>query len=141
MGKKIALGQGLAAVATAVVPEPLSLEEKVSLLTKQVEDLTKAFNAVNRVQLKERRHQDAHDNNPLQSLNKDSIPVGLSLVGTSTRGGTHVLTVYADGYYIGSLKYDSLSAAAEAASGVRRSGWTYWKMPDGRTVKEAFGKV
>ena len=43
-----------------------------------------------------------------------------------------------DGYYIDNVKYYSLSAAAEAVSGVRRSGWTFWKLVDGTTVKEAF---
>ena len=52
----------------------------------------------------------------------------------------YVLSIKHDRYYIGTTGYDSLSSAAEAASGVRRSGWTFWKMPDGRTVKEAYGK-
>jgi len=141
MGKKIALGTAVESVGTGVVSEPLTLEEKVAALTKQVEELTKAFHTVNSVRLKDKRQQEVYDSIPLQHANKDGVPIGLSLVGISMRGGIHVLTVNADGYYIGATRYDSLSAAAEAASGVRRSGWTYWKLPDGRTAKEAFGKV
>lgn len=141
MGKRIALGTGADQPATAVATQPLTLEEKVELLTQQVEQLTKAFHAVNSVRLKDKRQQEINDSFPLQHANKDGIPIGLSLVGVSMRGGIHVLTVNSDGYYIGLNRYDSLSAAAEAASGVRRSGWTYWKLNDGRTAKEAFGKV
>ena len=73
-------------------------------------------------------------------INKDDLPVGLSLTGTSMRGGFQVLDIKEDGYYIGPYRYDSLSSAAEAVSGVRRSGWTFWRLSDGRTIKEAFGK-
>jgi hypothetical protein len=140
MGEKIALGAVMSGSGTAIVSEPITLEEKVSALQRQVEDLIKTFHIVNSARVKDKRQQEIYDNPGFANANKDGIPIGLSLMGTSIKGGIHVLTVNADGYYIGITKYDSLSAAAEVVSGVRRSGWTYWKLLDGRTIKEAFGK-
>ena len=140
MGQKIALGVAMTGSGVATVGESMTLEEKVTALQRQVEDLVKAFHVVNSVRIKDKRHQEMYDNPCFANANKDGIPIGISLMGTSVKGGVHVLTVNADGYYIGITKFDSLSAAAEVVSGVRRSGWTYWKLPDGRTIKEVFGK-
>jgi hypothetical protein len=141
MGKKIALGATTGTVNSAIIAQPLTLEEKVCILTRQVEELTKTFNSINNIRIKDKRQQEIYNEFQLHHANKDGIPIGLSLVGVSMRGGVHVLTVAADGYYIGTARYESLSSSAEASSGVRRSGWTYWKLPDGRTAKEAFGKL
>lgn len=140
MGAKVALGVNGSDTIKAVVSKPTTLEEKVKLLTLQIEELTKAFHALNSVHVKNRR-QELYDMFTDQHVNKDGIPIGTSLLGVSTRGGIHVLTIKGDKYYIGEQPFDSLSAAAEASSGVRRSGWTYWKLSDGRTVREAFGKT
>lgn len=139
MGAKIALGSAIPGTA-ATADEPRTLEEQVAVLRSQVDELVKAFHAVNSVRVKDKRRQEIYDAFPFTTANKDGIPIGLSLIGSSNNGGVHVLTVNADGYYIGITKYASLSAAAWASSGVRRSGWTFWRLPDGRTVKEAFGK-
>lgn len=141
MGMKIPLGAAVERVGRGVVGNPTTLEERVDALTQQVEELTKAFHAVNSVRVKDKRQAQMYNafmGN--QHANTDGIPIGTSLIGTSMRGGIHVLRVQTDGYYIGHTRHDSLSAAAEASSGVRRSGWTFWKLPDGRTAKEAFGK-
>jgi hypothetical protein len=140
MGEKIALGTAISSSSIAVAGEPATLEERVTVLQRQVEDLISAFHAVNSIRIKDKRQQESYDNPCSTNANKDGIPTGISLMGSSVKGGIHVLTVNPDGYYIGITKYDSLSAAAEAVSGVRRSGWTYWKMSDGRTIKEVFGK-
>lgn len=137
MGKKIALGSAFTD-STAIISDPISLEERVIVLQQQVEDLIKAFHMINGINTKNLRRRETQD--ITSNLNKDGIPIGISLMGASIKGGIRVLTVNNDGYYIGITKYDSLSAAAEAVSGVRRSGWTYWKIPDGRTIKEAYGK-
>ena len=137
MGKKIALGSAFTD-STAIISDSISLEERVIVLQQQVEDLIKAFHMINGINTKNLRRREIQD--ITSNLNKDGIPVGISLMGASIKGGIRVLTVNSDGYYIGITKYDSLSAAAEAVSGVRRSGWTYWKIPDGRTIKEAYGK-
>ena len=71
-------------------------------------------------------------------LNNDGIPIGTILLGT-TKDQTYLLIVDELGeYMVGYTKYTSLSAAAEAVSGVRRSGWTFWKLSDGTTAKESF---
>lgn len=140
MGEKIALGTVISSNGVAVVSEPLTLEEKVEALQQQVQELISAFHNINSIRIKDKRQQENYDNPCLVNANKDGIPIGVSLMGSSIKGGIHVLTVAPDGYYIGITKFDSLSAAAETVSGVRRSGWTYWKMTDGRTIKEVFGK-
>ena len=139
MGQKIELGKSHD-LGKAVLTEPTTINERVALLEDRITSLTKAFNAVNSAIVKDGRQQGEY-NLLGNKANKDGILIGVSLLGNSTRGGTHVLSVKHDRYYIGATGYDSLSAAAEAASGVRRSGWTYWKMPDGRTVKEVYGKA
>lgn len=73
------------------------------------------------------------------NVNRDGIPLNQNLIGT-TRGVPYVLTVRPDAYYVGVRPYPTLSAAAKAVSGVRRSGWIFWRLPDGRTAKEAFKK-
>lgn len=147
MGKKIALGTALEQVGTAIVEKPATLEERVAALQRHLEELTVAFHAVNSIRIKDKRQSEAQTIHSTPSMlpdnkntNYDGIPIGMSLLGISTRGGIHVLTVKTDGYYIGIRKFETLSAAAEFSSGVRRSGWTFWKLPDGRTLKEAFGR-
>lgn len=136
MGRKIELGKAHT-VGTGVVSKPQTINERINLLERSMKSLTQAFNAVNSAIVKDNRQQDIYDG----LLNKDGIPVETSLLGQSIRGGTYVLSVKHNKYYIGTAEYDSLSAAAEAASGVRRSGWTFWRIPDGRTVKEVYGKT
>ena len=138
MGQKIKLGK-THNIGAGIIAKPMTIEEKMTLLDDRLTNLTKAFNAINSAIVKDSRQQEEQDNKGAH-VNKDGIPIGVSLLGQSTRGGTHVLSIKHDGYYIGVTGYDSLSAAAEVASGVRRSGWTFWRMPDGRTVKEAYGK-
>jgi hypothetical protein len=138
MGNKVALG---AASPTQVITStPSSLQEEVESLRQQIEQLTAAFHVVNCLRVKDKRQQRKYDSGFDEFLNdnKDGLPDGIALIGTSERGGTQVLTVDGNQYRIGTAIFNSLSAAAEAASGVRRSGWTFWKLPDGRTVKEVF---
>lgn len=72
---------------------------------------------------------------------KDGVPINMCLVGISRKNDfPYILITKEDGYYIGNTKYNSLSAAAEAVSGCRRSGWTFWKTVDKQTLKEALGK-
>jgi hypothetical protein len=74
-------------------------------------------------------------------LNKDGIPIELVCIGeTEKQQFPLCMTVKADNYQVGLNNYLSVSAAAEAVSGVRRSGWAFWKLPDGRTLKEVFKK-
>lgn len=71
----------------------------------------------------------------------NKIPAGTHLVGF-TKGIPYFCSVGQDGFWVGITKYDSLSAAAEGVSGVRRSGWSFWKFSagqyEGKTVKEVY---
>lgn len=109
--------------------EPLTIEERLSVLEAKIESLIQ-----NRA---ERREEERIDPQPSPGVNKDGIPINLNFIGI-TRGVPYVLTVLPDAYYVGNRPYPSLSAAAKAVSGVRRSGWTFWKLPNGRTAKEVF---
>jgi len=125
--------------AQAVVATEATMEERIYALEKRINELTSMFNQINMLKMKEKRV--AQDLNlDKTGLNKDGIPINISLVGHSTKFGTRFLLVLEDGYVFAGQKYDSLSAAAEAASGVRRSGWTYWKTANELTVKEEYGR-
>jgi len=54
-----------------------------------------------------------------------------------------ICTVGQDGrYYVNDFPYDSLSsAAAGVGAPQRKSGWRFWKMLDGRPVKEVFKRT
>jgi hypothetical protein len=146
MGRRIALGTAFNQAGTVIIEKPATLEERVAALQRQLEELAAAFHAVNSIRIKDKRQSERTQRvTPsitlnTNSTNYDGIPIGTSLLGFSTRGGIDVLTVKIDGYYLGIRRFETLSAAAEASSGVRRSGWTYWKIHDGRTVKEVFGR-
>jgi hypothetical protein len=144
MTRKLALGEAhqLEEEGVGVAEKPVTLQERVEALENQVFELIAALNEFNRTRLKDKREQERFDEFAAQEVNKDGIPIGTILMGKTTKfGGLEVfLTVRSDGYYIGEKKQTSLSAAAENVSGVRRSGLVFWKLPDGRTVKEAFGK-
>jgi len=113
--------------------KPQSLEERVCMLETMVTNLLQ-INAGLLIDKPE-----GGDNAYDTSLNKDGIPFNLCFVGVDRTGFPRILTAREDGYYIGNIKYNSLSAAAEDVSGiVRKSGWVFWKLPDGRTAKEAF---
>lgn len=139
MGKRLVpLGAALMK-QEAVVPTTATIEERMHALEKRIAELTAMFNQVNMLRMKEKRAAEALQLDKT-GLNKDGIPINISLRGQSSRYGVTFLLVLEDGYALGGTRYDSLSAAAEAASGVRRSGWTYWKAASGRTVKEEYGK-
>jgi hypothetical protein len=137
MARKIPLGQALRSSATGLVLSKgkLTDKERITVLEQQVTHMQKMIQHL-KDSSKGGSNANAYDN-----LNKDGIPVGLECWGTTEKQPFLLcLTVNADYYTVGHTKYDSLSAAAEAVSGVRRSGWTFWKLHDGRTLKEAFKK-
>lgn len=73
-------------------------------------------------------------------VNKDGLPLKTSYIGiTSKSPYPYMLLVDIDGTYkVGNKEFTSLSSAAEFVSGVRRSGWTFWRLLDGRTIKEVY---
>lgn len=131
VAEQVALGRPIkrSGIVT-IAEEPESLEDKVAFLEAKVQMLIETMREPRKIEPSGVR----------VGYNFDGIPLGISLIGTSQKSGISVMTVHSDGYYLGLNRYDSLSAAAEEASGVRRSGWMFWKLPDGRTVKEACGR-
>ena len=114
-----------------------SLEQRVSFLTSSMDSMfTMVKNLGDKI--------DTNRNRDIEALiekkkreNKVEIPEGTILTGT-TKGLNYFMHIKEGGFYVGITRYESLSAAAEGVSGVRRSGWTFWKLPDGKNVKEVF---
>lgn len=110
-----------------IKPEKLSVENRLKLLEGQVSYMSAAISSF------------TNSKPEVEGANKDGVPVGTVAIGITEKSSfKFYLTVLESGYQVGVKTYDSLSAAAEAVSKVRRSGWTFWKLPDGRTLKEAF---
>jgi hypothetical protein len=121
-----ALGVGLKEKrAVGIIVQPVSLEERLGTLTKRVDELTKSFNAV---------HSSVVKNSHIPA----NIPPGTLLFGKSGKKEA-ILVVTETGFFIGQTRYNSLSAAAKIVSGIRRSGWAFWKTANGETAKKAFG--
>jgi len=137
MGEAVELGKAAKKSATGVAVKPQSMEDRITALENMIANIM-AVN-ISSQNKPGTRSSNAYENIP---TNKDSIPVGISMIGL-TRFGPRILTVGEDGsYYVGPTKYNSLSAAAEGESGiVRKSGWIFWKLADGRTAKEAFKRT
>lgn len=104
--------------------QPTTLEERLGTLSRRVDELTKSFNAM---------HGSIVKNNHIPV----SIPPGTLLFGKAGKKEA-ILVVTETGFFIGQTRYNSLSAAAKIVSGVRRSGWAFWKTANGRTAKEVF---
>ena len=118
---------------TALAVKPKTVDDRLTVLEKMVSKLMRA-----NVGLRGNKRRTDSNAYAKSVRNKDNIPIGISLIGL-TQFGPRILTVMEDGYYIGANQYGSLSAAAEAASGiVRKSGWVFWKLPNGQTIKEVF---
>jgi len=139
----VALGEDIEdVIEIAHEEEPVSLEDKISSIEKRIFNITSSMDSLFQM-VKELRDSSKADidkkvNEKIsESKEKAEIPEGTELVGTS-RGINYFCMVRSGGFFVGITKYASLSAAAEGVSGVRRSGWTFWKLPDGRTVKEAY---
>ena len=120
----------------ALDPGKLAAEERIFVLEEQMKHMQRVL-----CKLRKEAHGTSAPKPalPAGNMNKDGLPIGTTCFGATEKSPfLQYLTIEADGYVVGSLMFHSLSAAAEAMSGVRRSGWTYWKLLDGRTLKEAF---
>ena len=123
--KEIALGaESKGRHIVIAEPQPTTLEERIETLTGRVDELTKSFNAM---------HSSVIKDNHTPTV----IPPGTLLFGKCGKKEA-ILVVTENGFFIGETRYNSLSAAAKIVSGVRRSGWTFWKTANGRTAKEVF---
>jgi hypothetical protein len=132
MAQKIALGQAVqsSGVGIAVSKKELSDQERIDILEQQIGHMQKMIQSLKTKKIKE-----------VSNLNKDGVPINLECWGTTENSPyMQIMTTEIDGYRIGNFKYGSLSAAAQAVSGVRRSGWVFWKVPTGETLKELYKK-
>jgi hypothetical protein len=144
--KCVALGADIeeAELVEVLEEQPGNIDEEVAVLKNRVNHLTSAldsmFSMVKELQddvHQERDHTLTAVIEEKKKENKVEIPEGTVFTG-HTKGLSYFLQAKEGGFYVGITRYDSLSAAAEGVSGVRRSGWTFWKLPDGKTVKEVF---
>jgi len=125
-----------------VIPRPVNDHEEIQLINERIDHLTQSIDSLFSILKDIRNKTKGKKDFAIRSKIADnktglSIPEGTELMGT-THGVPYFLIAKSGKFYIGTREYPSLSAAAEGISGVRRSGWTFWKLPDGRTVKEAF---
>ena len=140
ISRSVALGKGVSRSGVGEIEQPKTIEEEVAMMKEKLQALTVAFYATIEKMGNEKSNLSKEDEVFFENTikNNDNIPIGTVLLGT-TKGLNYILIVGDLGEYIVGYKtYPSLSAAAEAVSGVRRSGWTFWKLPDGKTAKEVF---
>jgi hypothetical protein len=142
----VALGEDVAEaeMVEVVDNQPITDSEKIIVLEKRVFHLTNAldslFAMVKDIRDDANKESDSKINSVIEAKKKEKkveVPEGTVLTG-KTKDLSYFLQARDGGFYVGITRYDSLSAAAEGVSGVRRSGWTFWRLPDGKTVKEAF---
>jgi hypothetical protein len=139
--KEVALGKGLGSSGVARTVEPVTVEDRLDVLEERLKAMTIAFYSVKKIQ----KHKEVAAEIDEEVFgdtpkNSDGLPLNTALIG-ETKGTPYLLVVNDLGeYVVGYKKYPSLSAAAWDISGVRRSGWAFWKLPDGRTAKEVFKK-
>jgi hypothetical protein len=126
---EVGCGTGKAIQLNDVNEKVIALEEKLNLILNML-----IANGIG--DRKEEQFVPPEEEEKINT-NKDGLPVGMTLIA-STKGQVFVLSVSVDAYFIGQKAFPSLSAAATAVRGSRVSGWTFWHLPDGRTVKEAF---
>lgn len=133
--KTVALGKAPVRSGTAKAIKPRSVEDRLSALENMLVSILEITKGNAQIADKPDNNLNAYVGMP---RNKDGLPLNISLIG-STKFGPRILYVSEDGYYLGNDLYTSLSAAAEAASGIiRKSGWVFWKLPDGKSIKSTF---
>jgi len=135
MKSALALGKAPIKSGVAKAIKPRTVEDRLSAIENMLASIIE-INSKNMSTVDKQEEQlNAYEGIP---KNRDGIPLYISIIG-STKFGPRILYVGEDGYYLGNKRYLSLSAAAEATSGIiRKSGWVFWKLPDGRTLREAF---
>lgn len=139
----VALGEeGPEGEAAEVGLPPANDHERLEALEQQLNQIVLSLDSLFRMlkkirEIVEGKKDSAVNEKIKQVKSQNKIPEGTVLNGV-TRGVPYYLEVKDGSFFVGITKYETLSAAAEGVSGVRRSGWKFWKLPDGRTVKEVF---
>ena len=113
------------------------LNDKIIELTRELRTMHNIITAGNK-SIRENKKNEGLPNN--KNLNIDGLPIGMECWGYSEKSMFLVfMKVEEKSYKIGNKEYNSLSAAAEAVSGIRRSGWIFWKVGvNGKNLKELF---
>ena len=140
MKKRISLG-GTTTVDTPSNETNADLKLKLEEFTIKLDSMASMLRLIRKQATKKYKEQSGEEVIEEENLmNKDGIPLNTVYTGiTSKSPYPYILIVDGNGdYKIGEKSFDSLSMAAEFVSGVRRSGWTFWKTFDGRTIKEVF---
>lgn len=145
--KYVALGEeGPEVEMVEVGLQPQTQEEKINAIEIRVNQLTLSIDSLHSIMKKIRGRADAKKDyaisEKIEKTKSDmKVPEGTVLVGI-TRNVPYYCEVKSGAFYVGVTRYQTLSSAAEGVSGVRRSGWTFWKLSggkhDGKTVKEVF---
>lgn len=123
------------------IDKPMSTEEQLEDLKLKVDSMSQMFFMLRKLGLEKKEKENSEELDagaPL--INKDGIPINTCFVGyTKKSPHPYILVVNEKGQYmLGTKMFDSLSAAAEFVSGVRRSGWTFWCTLEGDTVKDIY---
>jgi len=145
--KYVALGEeGPEVEMVELGPQPQTQEEKINTMENRINQLALSIDSLHSIIKKLRDRASARKDyaisEKIEKTKSDmKIPEGTVLVGL-TRNVPYYCEVKNGAFYIGITRYPTLSAAAEGVSGVRRSGWTFWKLSggkhNGKTVKEIF---
>jgi hypothetical protein len=145
--KAVALGDDVHDVVVVDDLAPVSVETKLEyfeqILKQHTEALDNLFSVIKDIKRSNAPQPTVEKlDEELEKVKSSSkIPVGTTLVGI-TKGTPFWLAVKEDGFYVGIHKFNSLSAAAEKVSGVRRSGHAFWKFYEGKytgkSVKEVY---
>lgn len=143
----VALGDDIYDDGVEMEAEPHTVEQRLAYLEQICKQHTLSLDSIytiikNFQNSPENRQKIVDIDKQIDANRSDNkIPAGTQLVGV-TKGIPYFCTVNMDGFWVGITKYDSLSAAAQGVSGVRRSGWAFWRFStgqnEGRTVKEVY---
>lgn len=145
--KCVALGEEGPNIEMAEVAErPQSLDARVGSMEQRINQMALSLDSIHsimkRLRDKANVRKDYAITKSIEKVKADmKIPEGTVLIGI-TRGVPYYCEVRNGAFYVGITQYPTLSAAAEGVSGVRRSGWTFWKMSggkhNGKSVKDIF---
>jgi len=145
--KYVALGEDGPEIEVAeVAPVPQTVEERLTALEKGQTQIVLSLDSIHRIlkQMRDRSavRRDFAISQNIEKVKSDmKVPEGTILIG-ETRGVPYYCEAKNGAFYVGITRYPTLSAAAQGVSGVRRSGWTFWKLSggkhNGKTVKEVF---
>lgn len=123
------------------IDKPLTTEEQLAELKLKMDSMSQMFFMLRKMGKNKKKKEDSEKvlpDNPL--INKDGIPINTCFIGyTKNSPYPYILVINEKGEYtLGNKIFDTLSAAAEFVSGVKRSGWLFWKTLEGLSVKEVY---